>query len=306
MIAEYAIDPACVKQPADLLRLLAGMGCEHGRVVVDYSLGGWAKELLATATRRNVPSMDRKRLARRLDLIRHSVLRSNRRYDDTEAWLTNASNCVPRFHAVVSPETTGCPEHISLGSDLEENPRWNVAREKVIPRRACDLAATLGPFVHPAREAIFVDPHFAPEAPRWRKALAALLAVAHRGTPLVRCEFHLRGKTEDSYFRNALEQQVGPEMPNGSFVVFIRWKPRPGGESLHPRYVLTEFGGVRVEHGLDEGKPGEVTDVGILDQSTWRRRRADYSFGASTFEPAGQSFRVSRAVGGSVVVEAVT
>ena len=38
-----------------------------------------------------------------------------------------------------------------------------------------------------------------------------------------------------------------------------------GNEDLHSRYILTNLGGIRIEHGLDEGQEGETTDVSLLD-----------------------------------------
>ncbi len=37
MISEYAIDPGCVKLVEELMRVLAGMGGEHGRVIAELN-----------------------------------------------------------------------------------------------------------------------------------------------------------------------------------------------------------------------------------------------------------------------------
>ena len=63
------------------------------------------------------------------------------------------------------------------------------------------------------------------------------------------------------------------------------WKQRDRGKALHARYLLTNVGGMRVDHGLDEGAPGETTDIGLLSDevysSTWndyQRNRKPTSF----------------------------
>jgi hypothetical protein len=66
--------------------------------------------------------------------------------------------------------------------------------------------------------------------------------------------------------------------------IFIHWKQRDDGESLHPRYVLTDRGGVRIEHGLDEGNEGETTDISLLDETLYRQRWADFQKPTVTFE----------------------
>ncbi len=50
------------------------------------------------------------------------------------------------------------------------------------------------------------------------------------------------------------------------------------------RYVLTDIGGVRIEKGLDLGRPGETTDVSLLDDELWRCRWTELQAGAGTFQ----------------------
>jgi hypothetical protein len=282
--------------------VLAGLGGEHGRLVAEFP-SGWSKRVLEAAKRVGVASLQQARLSRRLQLIRHAVVDMRRTYDDDSAWFTNATRCTPPFRGVVSPETEGCAELISLGADLDEDARWTVARERKVSRKANELAAVLEPLVCHAREVIFVDPNFSPDTAKWRKPLVELLRRANCGKRLGRCEFHLRAKTTDEYFVQALEDKLAPHLPEDSFVVFVRWKQRQGGEDLHPRYVLTEFGGARVDFGLDEGDQGEFTDVALLDRPTWEQRRADFSIGGVTFDPVGSPMKASRARDGGVKVE---
>ena len=56
----------------------------------------------------------------------------------------------------------------------------------------------------------------------------------------------------------------------------VRWTQRPGGENFHARYVMTELGGIRFDVGLDEGEPGETTDVSILPATLYARRWHDF------------------------------
>jgi hypothetical protein len=302
MISEYAVDPACAKRVDELLRVLAGIGGEHGRLVAEYP-GGWAKRVLEVAKRLGVAGVQHLRLSRRLDLIRHAVIETGRAYDDDSSWFTNASSCAPAFRAVISTETTGCAHLITVGSDLNEENRWAVSRGRAVPRKAMDIASAVAPILLHAREVVFVDPHFAPEGAKWRRPLVALLrAATRRGKVLTRCEFHLKAKSTDEFFADALEEQLGPELPAGSKLVFFRWKQRVGGEDFHRRFVLTENCGIGVDFGLDEGDTGEVTDMMLLDRSTWERRRADFSAGAGTFEAAGGPIELSRDASGMIAV----
>lgn len=299
MIHEYAIDPGCVREPDYLLRVLAGMGCEHGRLLAEFPTG-WAKRVLETSKRVAVPPMKQKALSRRLELIRRAIVDTGRNYDDDSAWYTNARQSRPPFRAVVSPETDGCPELISLGTDLGECERWAVERGCVVPRKAHDLAAVLAPLIRNAREVVFVDPHFSPDTDRWRRPLVEFLERARRAE---RCEFHLGSRATEDHFLEGLEHKLGPDLPANRPVLFVRWKRRQLGEALHARYVLTEFGGVRIDFGLDEGDSGETTDLELLDKQVWARRRADFSLGAATFEQVGKPARLTRLSNGTVLLE---
>jgi hypothetical protein len=56
------------------------------------------------------------------------------------------------------------------------------------------------------------------------------------------------------------------------------------GDDLHPRYVFTERGGIRIERGLDEGDDGKTTDVSLLEASLYNRRWKDYQRDTSPFD----------------------
>jgi hypothetical protein len=45
---------------------------------------------------------------------------------------------------------------------------------------------------------------------------------------------------------------------------------------MHPRFLLTELGGIHFENGLDEGEPGERTLVKPLSHEVWQKCRAFY------------------------------
>jgi hypothetical protein len=227
MMHEYAIDPACVKDEEGLFRVLAGIGGEHGRLVAEFP-NGWLRRLLENA-KRNLSPVAQRRLSRRLDQIRNAIVDMRRNYDDESAWLTNATECRPRFRAVVSPEPAGCAELVPLGTVLEECELWSVAREVIVPRKTAELVSALEPLVRHARKLVLVDPNFSPDTAKWRKPLVGLLRAANQGKTLTQCEFHLRARSTEAAFCGALVEKVGPELPAGTFVVFVRWKQRQDG-----------------------------------------------------------------------------
>jgi type I restriction enzyme R subunit len=65
-------------------------------------------------------------------------------------------------------------------------------------------------------------------------------------------------------------------LPNGIELRVYRWKQRLGGPELHRRFILTERGGMWIDQGLDAGKEGERTDVGLVTEEIRRGRWEDY------------------------------
>ena len=62
-----------------------------------------------------------------------------------------------------------------------------------------------------------------------------------------------------------------------------RWERLPQGEGLHPRYILTERGGIRLDWGLDTGRQGETTDVSLLDATLWQKRWESFQLTSTVF-----------------------
>jgi hypothetical protein len=69
-------------------------------------------------------------------------------------------------------------------------------------------------------------------------------------------------------------------------MTLVRWRKEreTAGETLHPRYILTDRGGIRVDHGLDEGEPGETTDIGLLSENLYSQRWGEYQRGTGVHE----------------------
>ena len=52
---------------------------------------------------------------------------------------------------------------------------------------------------------------------------------------------------------------------------------------MHPRFLLTDLGGMNFENGLDEGEPGTFTLVSPLEHTVWQKCVSDYCRGSATF-----------------------
>jgi hypothetical protein len=124
---------------------------------------------------------------------------------------------------------------------------------------------------------------------RFLKPLKAFIDTLQEGALATRVEYHLEaGEADARWFSNQLRQRV-PQALNLSEefpVVFIRWNRLPtlAGDRMHPRYILTERGGLRFDYGLDEGGDGETTDVSILDWGVYERRWREFLPESQTYQ----------------------
>jgi hypothetical protein len=117
------------------------------------------------------------------------------------------------------------------------------------------------------------------------KPLAAVLAECFQGSQPHRIEYHCDDRSTFTFFTDKIRQMEGflPPIPSGFRIRFIRWRSLPDGDSPHPRYILTDRGGLRYDYGLSE-EDGKTTDIGILGPDVYARRWSEYSASGTAFE----------------------
>jgi hypothetical protein len=78
----------------------------------------------------------------------------------------------------------------------------------------------------------------------------------------------------------------------GNALNIFCWQRKPGGKRLHPRFILTELGGLQPDYGLDEGDaPGDTTIMALMAELVWEAVRGDFCATSQTFHgnPAWQA-----------------
>ena len=54
---------------------------------------------------------------------------------------------------------------------------------------------------------------------------------------------------------------------------------------MHPRYLLTDRGGIQIDHGWDEGEyDTETTPIMLLSRTRWEQEMGRYRLGSADFE----------------------
>ena len=222
-------------------------------------------------------------------LSERMVRRSNVQWDDSTSWRENAEGEHDErpFHAILARTNPNSHAQVLTESDLDDSAteHWVVSRGLTVPRKAADMAEAVGPMLRCSSDVIFVDPHFGPQEPRYRRYLPpfeAFLEAMIRQRPgrmPKRIEVHTAAekKGTEEFFRGECERRLPRCVPEKMRVRVRRLRQKQGGEQLHNRYILSDLGGVSSGYGLDEGNEGETDDITLMDRDQYELRWSQYS-----------------------------
>jgi hypothetical protein len=142
-------------------------------------------------------------------------------------------------------------------------------------------------------ELVLVDPNFDASEPRFRDPFAKLVQIRPLERAWKRCELHVahpldRGQPDKAVLRMRhynMSRYLPALIPSGSKLMVFFWLRKPGGKRLHPRFILTELGGLQPDYGLDEGDSAQdTTIISLMSEEVWRSARADYCAASQCFD----------------------
>jgi hypothetical protein len=296
------------------------MGLGLRRVPCSFPAAAWNR-LVIDALQAAFPdpaNPDGQRARKNIEiLLRHlheTGTRRQGRLTDRESWLEAAQrehNAFP-FGGIVVRASASRERFLVVAEELahEDFPAWDPSAPPV-PRRPEDLANALAPLLRCATQVRFVDPFFDPGVEAFFAPMREyLLAAQNRRTVGdLRIQIHfainrsdveqharIRGRaaTPDGIEAMALEiatarlemceRRIKPLLRPGAALTAFAWGEGPTGIRMHNRYVLTELGGIAVQHGLDRGAvAAETDDLTILSKLQFLQRSAEHSPGSQLY-----------------------
>lgn len=276
MLREFAIDPEAVNNWKDFRHFVDQCGVEHGRLISEFPRK-WRRYVYEVSA--SCGDIERARIEERLKTIGDKLVASNRPYDGKKSWLSNAEtqHLTRPFHAIISKSNPSGSPAICIADDIDENTAcWRPLRQKIVSRRAAELAECAAPLFRISRELLLVDPYFKPTDGKWRRSLKTLLTRAVReNSKLERLEVHAEANLSAALWDSECRKELPKYVPKGYTLRVLRWRQRSDGPKLHARYILTEKGGLQIDHGLDDVSDSETTHVMLLDKAfhvqTWGR-----------------------------------
>ncbi len=288
MFEEFAIDPALIVQWEYFDKLRGQFGFDKGRLIADFPHKGWKKAvaglLLANQNSSN-PVRNYSTIAAWLscnDGMRdHRLARAKRPYDQNKRWVLNAEDQAPSFHAVLSHDKLDAQNLIQVTETtcLSDEPLFSIETQPRISRTNEGLIEIAKPLLQCASKIKWVDRYFDPQDAGNIGPFEYMLqwigqTFAER--PLT-IELHVerRDSFSEATKRNYLLALRPLTSASVQLTVFF-WKP--GTENLHPRFLLTDVGGLQYDYGLDEGRHNlETTIVVLQSPSRWKDEWQRYS-----------------------------
>ncbi|MCX6927717.1 MAG: hypothetical protein NT154_31575, partial [Verrucomicrobia bacterium] len=285
LIKEFAIEPRVMATWQHFRELWEDFGAGQGRLISKYPVL-WKSKVDELARQFSKP-VQAAAISAKIRREEHKFLVTGRTYNGAEGWLVNALTqmATQPFHAVIASENpAGAKEVLVAGEFDKDEPPYKVVTEDFVPRKARDLAGCAWLLVEHCEELQFIDPHFDPSEPRFRNTFEAMLQLCNAGSLKI-LEIHREKPIpfspgiQEAKYRRQLEFLV----PASATLRVFFWSQNPGGLGLHPRFLLTDLGGIHFENGLDEGDAGEATLVKPLTHEVWQKCREFYSKTSAAF-----------------------
>lgn len=300
MIHEFAVEPEVMASYQHFRELWPQLGAAKGRLVAEYP-PDWRDRVCRLAY--EVSSIKAASIAARIKPPpgQGAVpfwIPTNRPLDKGKDWLANAEKHQPPrdFKAIVARKNPRAQTRVLVAGEFNQDlAPWKLPTQCEKPRTAANLLDCVRLLLNHSEDIILVDQNFDPLLDRFKDPLAAWLQSRDPKCPWRRCELHMShpmnngqpDKTVLAVRQSYLSSELPSVIPTGTALQAFHWLRKPGGKKLHPRFIITERGGIQYDYGLDEGdSPGDTTIVTLMDEDLWRTVRQDYSQPSPSFDIA--------------------
>ena len=283
VIGEFAVNPACVQSRTDLRDILNIFGFEHGAVISNFP-NGWHREIADKAASLQEP--ERSSFLNRLKQVKERVVAHLRPSEPGITWMDQVATAQGKrpFYAVLTDANTA---YGRLFSDAMDDPDLRKGlREQKVPRRPEELIRSFLPLVLSSDRFTIVDPYLAPDPYHGKFVKTLLEARRTIGNNLLYIDLHIEFDSNPAEQRDASVQcendfrAWGQDIGNNVIFNVYWWEDRGIGE-LHPRYLLTDRGGVRLDRGArippELDKQYHDTDICMLTDDFVREIERRYS-----------------------------
>ncbi|HRJ07121.1 MAG TPA: hypothetical protein PK490_01220 [Prosthecobacter sp.] len=303
MIKEIALDPCLFAQWQHYLALRDVFGVEKGRVISAFSKK-WkglvreevnrliAAELIGANKGKSILAW----LTVPFGTTETRMVTSAAAYDGNKPWHLNAEDNWSSFDAILSHREVTSENAVLADDEYEylRHPKLTPETQRTIARQRGPIVDCAWSLLRDSKVVKLVEPHFNPHKPRFLDVLEAMLDRLHtEGSSVREIELHVRhpedkdpqGTTPPLFTVPELRSKLSPLLRSGWSLRVHLW--RRGREKMHPRYLLTDRGGIQIDHGWDEGEHDtETTPILLLNRARWEQEMQRY-------QPCSQDFMMN-------------
>jgi hypothetical protein len=252
VLGEFALNPACVNSFNDLKDIGRRFGFQHGAVISDFP-NEWEKIVRQKASELQEP--DKSAFCDRLQKLKQDAIVRTRKNKEGSSWLEQVrlAHAETPFYSVLHTESVDTFSEYSSVIDADE--LTADLRECKVKRTASGLISSIFPLVVSSDRFSVIDPFIEPNEANLKFLRALIQTRRTNGFGILYLDLHLE-------FDANAPRRDGTE---ACFREFENWV------KMHPRYLLTDRGGVRLDRGIsipaDIVKQNHDTDVVMMTNS---------------------------------------
>ena len=268
----YAAEPACITSASDLKHLLEKFGPETGRYLRTYP-ANWLAEIEKSMQEIGQIAHERYKTIVRRASEKKRLLRGNFPYAENETWVENVvremNRNEPRINHAISAQRYDYV-NVEPYEDIELPP----TAEERIEGVESEFARVCERLLKSSHELYFIDPFLNPCKEGIRKVLERLFQVAAQGqiqkiTIICRHDQIIgpkRSYLSDVVFNlHSLKERAG--FRNEVQIVIELYDDCQAIEKMHPRYLLSIWGAIRLDQGFGRLPKGRRVDVSPVSQA---------------------------------------
>ena len=204
------------------------------------------------------------------------------------------------FHAIILSQALidNCKYEISDFVEYSvalDSSQWNDCKKRTLTltKSSADYSDNLAPVLRYARKLALVDPYLKCSKRYIDTISICSNLLGDRGHNRLKCQFEIHASADKQNPHHCIgdclaewerKLQSLADKDQHKFRVYL-WESKPGSESMHDRYILTDQCGLLIPGGLDcrvHSYPNS-TDWSLVDENVRQNRWADYDHPASPF-----------------------
>jgi hypothetical protein len=278
MFKEFAIDPSLMTDWDAFKELRDKFGVFQGRFIADFPHKEWKKAVANLLEERSQGSHPVRNSATIMAWLQSSdgrrdlrFMRKARQYDKNKAWIGNAEAQSHTFDGLVTGTETTAENSIQWHETLclSAHPKFEVNTQPQISRRSDELLEVIQPLLRISTKVLWVDRYLSTDGFQLETVIDCL-AWLRDIEAIKSLEIHLGIKERDELNIHAQRENYRRKLDGlipDHLKVSLHWWSQSEIENIHPRFVLTDAGGLHFDHGTDPGLGTSI--VHLMNRVLW-------------------------------------